>query len=34
MDYDRDKVDDMVLALMCLTLHDEAHRDSAYVEGI
>lgn len=23
MDYDLDKVDDMVLALLCLTLHDE-----------
>lgn len=22
MDYDRDKVDEMVLALLCLTLHD------------
>jgi len=25
MEYDQDKVDDMILALMCLTLHDEAY---------
>ena len=25
MDYNYDKVDDMILALMCLTLHDEAY---------
>jgi hypothetical protein len=25
MDYNREKVDDMVLALMCLSLHDEAY---------
>lgn len=25
MDYDHDKIDDIVLALMCLTLHDEAY---------
>jgi Domain of unknown function (DUF6429) len=25
MDYDYDKVDDMILALMSLTLHDEAY---------
>ena len=25
MEYDQEKVDDMVLALMCLTLHDEAY---------
>jgi len=25
MEYDCDKIDDMVLALMCLTLHDHAY---------
>ena len=25
MDYDHDKIDDVVLALMCLTLHDEGY---------
>ena len=25
MEYDYDKIDDMVLALMCLTLHDQAY---------
>jgi Domain of unknown function (DUF6429) len=25
MDYDFDKIDDTILALMCLTLHDEAY---------
>jgi hypothetical protein len=25
MDYDLDKIDDTILALLCLTLHDEAY---------
>jgi hypothetical protein len=33
MDYDYDKIDDMTLALMCLTLHDEAYGKARVWKG-
>jgi Domain of unknown function (DUF6429) len=34
MRYDYDKIDDMVLALMCLTLHDQAYGTARAWKGV